>query len=56
VTLYSYISSIVANGTEDLMSTGLLRKNTGMYCLKCVDSAGKIILKRVFEKYGIDTF
>ena len=24
-----------------------------MYCLKCVDSAGRVILKRVFEKYGI---
>ena len=36
------------------MSTGLLGKKTGMYCLKCVDSAGKLILKWVFEKYGID--
>ena len=47
----------MANGAEDMMSTGwLFGKGTGMFCLKCVDSAGKVILKRVFEKYGIKSW
>jgi len=53
-TLCSYISSSVVNWTEDITSTGLLGKRTGMCCLKCVDSAGKMILKRLFERYGFD--